>query len=365
MAHFRSVAFESRLVQKCLTVNLWGELSCEGAEGLCSVLAQCSLYSLTLNVHVELTDAVVDCIARCFTSLQTLCCVTFIIWGKLSLMGKTVLQRISDNNPTFLLYLQDLCNVPDESCSGVTCSFNVSSPFQDTEEDVLSLESDDCDDIDWTDFTSLTSLDFVINNFIINDDFSDWRCSSNRNDSLTEKPSVTIDKYSRDSDPFDPGRETDHLRRCLRENTSLRALTLTINNFENPGDNFKNEDDLWEALWKNKSLTTLTLTLNVYSGLNDKWLHCLVGGFAHSTSITTLNLTVNVCNEVSEDWLPKLCSILNQSDTLTTLRLHVSDHCATSGGHIYNFSKLKLECKSLSSLDLTVSFYGMKDSSSG
>ena len=329
-----------------------------------SILVQCSLYSLTLNVHVELTDAVIDCIARCLTSLQILSRVTFNIWGELSLKGKTVLQRMSDNNPTFLLNMQDLCKIPDESSSRVTCSFNDASPVQDTKEDVHSLVYNVRDEMEhWTESTSRTSLDVVINNFLINDILAHW------NDILTEKSSisalsVTSDNYSSHNYLFFPVWETV-VCHCLRNNTSLRTLTLFLNNFEDPGDDFICEDCLSEALAETKSLTTLTLTLNVYSGLNNSWLHRLVSSFTHSTSITTLSLTVNVCNEVSEDWLPQLCSILTRYDSLTTLRLHVSDQCATSGGHIYDFSKLKLECKSLSSFDLTVSFYGRKDSSSG
>ena len=150
----------------------------------------------------------------------------------------------------------------------------------------------------------------------------------------------------------------------LENNISLRELTLTINNFEELGGVTLHQDGLEGALATSKSLTTLTLTMNDYSVPDYELLDNLVYCLANNTSITTFTLSVIICNEVSEDWLPKLCSILTQSDSLRTLRLQVSDHCATSGGDIYDFSKLSLRCKSLSSIDLTVSFYGMAESSS-
>ena len=354
LVDFRPVGSENKSVPKQhLTVNLWGELSCDGAEGLCGVLAQCSLYSVTFNVHVELTDAVVDCIARCFLPLQ----VTFNIWGELSIKEKTVLQRISDNNPTVLLKVHDLCEVPDESCSGRPCSISDSSPVKGTGEDDFSLESDDSvvKHVVWTDVTWLTSLHVTLNNFTTK--FGFYSISTKK----TSIPSLSVTINNHCSE-YQENALTD-LCRCLRNNTSLRALTLTINNFEGPwlGKDHRYKYLLSSSLAKNKALTSLTLKVNRYSASGDEWLLSLVDCLAHSTSITELNLTVNVYSEISEDWLPKLCSILTRGDSLTTLRLQVSDHCA-SGGRIYDFSKLMLECKSLSTLDLTVSFYG---SSSG
>ena len=357
LADFRPVGFENKLVPKQhLTVNLWGELSCDGAEGLCSVLAQCSLCSVTLNVHVELTDAVVDCIARCFMPLQTLSLVAFNIWGELSIKGKTVLQRISDNNPTVLL---NWCEVPDESCSGRPSSISDSSPVKGTGEDDFSLEFDDRVEkhVQWTDVTWLTSLHVTLNNFTRK--FSCYSVSTEK----TSIPSlsVTINNHSSE---YQEGTLKD-LCRCLRNNTFLRALTLTINNFEDPGEeDLRYTYLLSTSLAKNKALTSLTLTVNRYDTPGDKWFLSLVDCLAHSTLITELNLTVNVYSEISEDWLPNLCNTLTRGDSLTTLRLQVSDHCA-SGGHIYDFSKLMLAYKSLSSLDLTVSFHGMVGSSSG
>ena len=44
--------------------------------------------------------------------------------------------------------------------------------------------------------------------------------------------------------------------------------------------------------------------------------------------------------------------------SLTTLRLKVNNHCATGESRLYDFSKLLIESRSLSLLELDVSFYG-------
>ena len=358
-----------------LTVNLWGELSLEGSEGLCDLFAQFPLSSLTLNVHSRLTDDFADCIARRFKPSQALPCLTLNVWGEVSLKGKDVLQEMSQNNPAVLLSVNDSCVVSDELFSGLDCSVN-NSPVKDSGRNEHSLKIKYEELVDWkscfrdvlTQNASLTSLNLTVNNFrheyisleetaflmgwkySLGDAFADISISA---------LSLTINNYSRCYQEWGAD-----LFRGLEDNSSLRVLTLTINNFEDPGGVTLYEYGLKEALAANKSLTTLTLILNQYSIPDYEWLDCLVNGLEDNTSITTFNLTVNICNEVSEDWLPELCNILTQSDSLKTLRLQVSDHCATSAGHIYDFSKLSLKSESLSSIDLTVSFYGTTESSS-
>ena len=168
--------------------------------------------------------------------------------------------------------------------------------------------------------------------------------------------------------------------------TSLNELTLTINHV-----NFIN--DSWvqrvcKGLAENKSVTTLTVTVNGVSRF-PYWVHSLIVGLAKNTSVTTLalnlndysegdedsfledemdspknttlttvKLTINMYKEISQDWLPKLCDLFENSSSLTALRLEVNNHCASNKSRLYDFSRLRLKCKSLSLLDLTVTFYG-------
>ena len=242
------------------------------------------------------------------------------------------------------------------------------------------------------------------------------------------------------------------LRNCLKENTSLTLLCVTVNNYKN-GDELEDEKvfhnlsgfaceetDQWyeglavglaeteslneltltinhitrtdycwvrsvcEGLARNETVTTLTVIVSVtgvtrvrFSGFSfpacDDWVPKLSRGLsannslttvtlianeysgcellegrhifwddkmdsADNTSLTTLNLTINICGEISEDWLPKLCDCLVNSSSLTTLRLNVNNHYATNKSRIYDFSKLRLKYRSLSSFELIVTFYG-------
>ena len=369
VASLRPVILTNELSPKQhLTINLWSELSSERSEGLCDLLARFPLCSLTLNVHGSLTDGFADCIMRCFKPPKALSCLTLNIWGEVSLKGKDVLQEMSQNNPAVLLNVNDSCVVSDELFSGLDCSVNNSFPVKDSGKNELNLKINHYEDGDWKDClhdaltqnVSLTSLNLTVNNFrhadLVEESWEYYLDDAWAATSISAL-SLTINNYS--SYYREWGAD---LFNGLENNSSLRVLTLTINNFEDLGGVIFHVHGLKGALEASKSLTTLTVTVNQYSVPDYDWLDCLVGVLAHNTSITTFNLTVNICSEVSEYWLPNLCSILTQSDSLKTLRLQVGDHCATSEGHIYDFSKLSLRCKSLSSIDLTVSFYGMTES---
>ena len=147
----------------------------------------------------------------------------------------------------------------------------------------------------------------------------------------------------------------------LAENETVTTLTVTVSN-----DHDFHLCEMWalflnSGLAKNKSLTTLTLTMNLYSegerleGCNPSRFNIVYPG---NTSLPTLNLTINICREATEDWLPNICHLLVNRSSLTTFRLNVNNHCATNESRIYDFSKLRLKCRSLSSFERTVTFYG-------
>ena len=147
----------------------------------------------------------------------------------------------------------------------------------------------------------------------------------------------------------------------LSVNSSIASLTVTVSDYK------FSSCELWVAplkscVAKNKSLTTLTLTLNDYS--DGQQLGMLYrgrrdGDFPENTSLTELNLTVNIRSEVSEDWLPTFCDyLMRDCSSLRTVRLQVNNRCATSKSRIYDLSKLRLKYRSLSSFELSVTFYG-------
>ena len=403
MAHFRPVVVENGLVpEQHLTANIWGELTCEGAAALCEVLTRSTLSSLTLNVHGKLTDNIAICIARHLELHKTLSSLTVNIWSELTTKG----NGLSNNNLTVTINVQEVHIVADESCHGHDISIDnptslrtLFTKVKDTGNDDLSLTVNINRDMleDWNyclrdclaENTSLTALTLTINN--CSGMSGDWGNALlghglAKNTSLNAL-TLTIYNYSIMS-----GRWGYGLCNSLEKNTSLNALTLTIYNYGdirggwgcflgyglakntsltaltltiyNYGDM---SGDLGYSsvnrLAKNTSLNALTLTFNNYSDMAGDWASELGDVVAKMKSLTSFSLSVNTCAQVREDWLPRLCSILETSETLTAVRITVNDQCITSGGRAYDFSKLTVKCSSLALLDLTVSFYGMGDSS--
>ena len=146
-----------------------------------------------------------------------------------------------------------------------------------------------------------------------------------------------------------------------RHTKSITSLTVTVIDYEYLNcAQWVQFLKVWLA--ENKSLTTLTLTVKDYSEAegHDDWLHVLRrDDIPENSSLTELNLTVNIRSEVSEDWLPSFCDYLMMNcSSLRTVRLQVNNRCATSESRIYDFSKLRLKYQSLSTFELSVTFYG-------
>ena len=145
----------------------------------------------------------------------------------------------------------------------------------------------------------------------------------------------------------------------LNASVSTLTVSLTVTDF------YTNESPriFGDGLAMNKSVTTLSLTINE-CGEGESVIPLVLrhsGVFRYltrNTSLTTFNLTLNSSKEVSDDWLPGLCEALEVNSSLTTLRLKVNNHCATGKSHLYDFSNLLIESRSLSLLELDVSFYG-------
>ena len=146
----------------------------------------------------------------------------------------------------------------------------------------------------------------------------------------------------------------------LPENKSVTSLTVTVSDYKYLSC-AEWAHSLKSCLAGNQSLTTLALTVNDYSEgeQHDDWVLRFRGDTLKNTSLTDLNLTVNIRSEVSENWLPSFCDCLMENcSSLRTVRLQVNNHCATSKSRIYDLSKLRLKYRSLSTFELSVTFYG-------
>ena len=153
------------------------------------------------------------------------------------------------------------------------------------------------------------------------------------------------------------------LNQGLSLNSSITTLTLTITVAADETGDIIRLSSFDHGLSVNTSITTLSITINE-CGDGESFIPQFLGAFgvlqglANNTSVTTFNLTLNSSKEVSDDWLTVLSVILRANTSLTTLRLKVNNHCATGKSRLYDFSKLLIESRTLSLLELDVSFYG-------
>ena len=153
----------------------------------------------------------------------------------------------------------------------------------------------------------------------------------------------------------------ESLNFVFSSNKSVRTLTVTVTVNDFHIEAFP--EIFGEGLAKNSSIATLSLTINEY-GEGQSHIPLVLdrsGVFEHltrNTSVTTFNLTLNSSREVSDDWLPGLRNAVNKKSSLTTLTMKVNNHCATGESRLYDLSNLLIESRSLSLLELDVSFYG-------
>ena len=246
--------------QESVTLNVWGELTDDGAEALYNVLPCTWLCHLTLNIHGKLTDDFLHCTARHVDKQKLLCPITINTWDQLTNEGKALFQELElDKNPAVTL---NVCNVhvthispSDESGDNKIVSIeNPASLVALLEEAentgkenltvTINVQSDDstCDDSDgssgriWNDILplglprncTLNSLTLTINNF---------------------SPRSTELSFT--------------LIGCLKGCISLKSLTLTLNEYNTLGYTYRSH--LYEELGRNTSVISLTLTLNIYS----------------------------------------------------------------------------------------------------
>ena len=397
VAHFLPAVVDKGLLpEQHLTVNLWGELSCEGAEALCETLMGTPLSHLTLNVRGKLTVGIASCTARCVNLNKTLSSVSVNIWGSLAKEERNLFQVILDENPAVMLNVHEVHLHPDESSEdpdvyvdnltslptpitqlrntrqgklsvAIFCSRHMNEQshlshafMENTSLNALTLTVDGS--YDYHSFHSflfrleeLNALTLKINDYNDYGDFLVYNVVEDlhRNRSL-KALTVIINKFGKGQDVI----EVRHiiLARDL-VNTSLNAFTLTVNSY----CTFSSGKML--AFFFLTPFSTLTLTISIYRDISVGWEGDLGDVLAENKSLSTLNLTLNIYGEGNDDFVPKFWDILMRCQSLTTLRLRLNDQRVTQGSRGYDLSKLVVKSKSLSLIDLTVSFYGVQDTS--
>ena len=300
VAHFRPAVVEMGLGTKHhLTVVLWGDLKCDGADNLCEILVPVPLTSLTLKVHGNLSDGVANIIKRYIRRQNTLSALTINAWRKLAPGTGTLLQELSDKNVTVQVKEHDVSVVPTEACNAVDVSIDNPASLTPMFSEVRNTRKK------------------RINLKIINDHkvISDW-------------PRLLGD--------------------ALAENTSLTTLDLTVSNYTmNPGIG----KDLGDSLLRSSSLTVLSLTISNYSDMARGWECTLINSLAKMTSLTTLSLAIDDRGEV-RTYEGDLMAV----GSLSTLSVVINGSKLT-----YFWGKFLMkcleECNSLKTLCLTSNSY--------
>ena len=370
------------------SLNLWGELSCNGAEALGKLLLDPLPSRLTINIHGRVSDHVANSLVSYQQLHKTFSFITFNIWGEMTRDGKNAFEGLSSGSPNHHVDLNvhdvtpDYCPDGFDYCTEVpstltpvltkvktsaTRELNLTSSS--TGEDFGHVLGDGL-----TNNTSLTSLTLTVNNY--SDKSGIWMQSLSDNlakfTSLTTL-SLTVNNYSGKMDDW-----TSRLGDGLSKNTSLLTLTLTINKdgdwIQSLGDGLArntslstlslivNKGGVWmrrlsDGLAKNTSLTTLTLAVNNYRGKRGGWMRSLGNGLAENTSLTRFNLAVNNYNTKRGDWMFHLGNGFAKNTSLTTFALAVNNN--KSGDWLQSLFCSLSENTSLTTLNLTVNKSGV------
>ncbi|XP_015770110.1 PREDICTED: uncharacterized protein LOC107348570 [Acropora digitifera] len=392
--------------QENVTLNVWGELSVDGAEALYNILPCTWVCCLMLNIHGKLTDDFLHCTARHVDKQKPLCPITINAWDQLTNDGEALFKELElDKNPAVTLNVCEV-HVPSDELGdnkivsidnpaalialfeeaektgkeNLTVTINVQSddPTCDDSDDSTSDDSDDStsDDSDdsigrsWSDSMvpclprncSLNSLTLTINYFSPKSTEWSFTLISFLESCISLKLlNLTLNECNGKR----TGSFVSRLREGLGRNTSLISLTLTLNIYTRP-HNFSSldlEDIPEDDVVPNISINSFTLTINNFSITSYLRLSSAVL-LSNYMSLNTFNLTINNWDEVDE--CDASCDIflifLNEVMTVTnsrTLRLKINDLRLRSGEYPkYDFSKLAEKSPSLELIELTICRYG-------
>ena len=361
-----------------LTVVLWGELSCDGAEALSEVLVRAPLTSLALKMHGRVTDNVAYCIARYVRRHNTLSSMAIDVWGELAPGTRSFLQGLSSSDQTVEVKVHDVCVLPDESCNALSVSIDSIASLKpvlykikstSVEKINLKIVNDDGGSKDWTHLvgdalaenTTVTALDVTINNHMTNvtaDFGKDLGESLLRCSSMTVL-NLAINNYTKMAEGWECS-----LVKSLSKLASLTTLSLAIDDHgevrtvgeESLGEglmamkslstlsvviNGSNLEEFWSyflrnCLKENNSLSLLCVTVNNYADDTEDpdfpcdyeepnyWYEGLADGLARTTSLNELTLTINNITRIDNFWVESVCKGFVENESVTTLTVTVS-----------------------------------------
>ena len=374
--------------QERVTLNVWGELTVDGAEALYNVLPCTSVCHLTLNIHGKLTDDFLHCTARHVDNQKPLRPLTINTWEQLTSEGKALFKELElDKNPAVTLNVFDVQVPSDESGDNKIVSIdNPKSLIKLLEEAentgkenlavTINFQSDDstCDDSDdstshsWNDSLllglpincSLNCLTLTFNNFSLRSTVLSFRViGCLESCTLLKSLNLTLNEYNSWSYTY-----ASDLRKGLGRNTSLISLTLTLNIYTRPFDDYNFDDISDDDLVPNILMDSFTLTINDFSSTrNDldgrvNYINSVSGLksgvlWFNYKSLSTFNLTLNRRDAVSVSSLLAFLDAVMKVNSLRTLRLKIN----VSSSLNFDLSNLEVKSPSLELLELTICRY--------
>ena len=316
-----------------LTVNIWGEMSCEAVKPLFEVLAPSLITFLTFNLYGTLTSEVANSIARCLERCKTLSFLSINIWGDLTTDGGLVLSTLSKSNLTVQVNVHDFCVGPDESNnvldiqSAALRAFFIKIKDRRKENVSLTINNNGYVTKEWTrclgdalaENTSLTSLDLTVNSRLVDADLGE-----HLGNSLLQSSSLTSLSLTFNCSNMKEGWECK-LGERLNLIPSLTELSLELNDYsEWNQEACLSQSKLSDVLVAIRSLSSLSVVINTISMVS-YWDKVVGDCLRECTSLKKLSLTFNV-EDYFENGFAGLNDGLATTSSLDTLSLAIFCH---------------------------------------
>ena len=382
--------------QERVTLNVWGELTVDGAEALYNVLPCTSVCHLTLNIHGKLTDDFLHCTARHVDNQKPLRPLTINTWEQLTSEGKALFKELEldknqavtlnvcdvqvpsdesgdneivsiDNPASLIKLLKDAENTGKENLT-VTINVKGDDSTSDYIDDSICFDSDDSTVCSWNDSLllrlprncALNCLTLTFNNFSLRSTVLSFRViGCLESCTLLKSLNLTLNEYNKWSYTY-----ASDLRKGLGRNTSLISLTLTLNIYTRPFDDYNFDDISDDDLVPNILMDSFTLTINDFSSrrydLDGRVSYInSVSGLKSGVlwfnykSLNTFNLTLNRRDAVSVSSLLAFLDAVMKVNSLRTVRLKIN----VSSSLNFDLSNLEVKSPSLELLELTICRY--------
>ena len=341
------------LVEKTLTINLWGELSIRNTDILGGHLLQISpLSSLTLNVNGKVRKNVAECPVNFFVTCNVLLSLTINLSGEITSQGLTALQRLHREGQLqpFKLNVNGLVTEDQESSSAQN---NCSTSFA-LLNHISNLTPNEVREI-FSGSKSLTELSVAVDSHVHSvhnyaGTLSIW--GNGLGDGLSNNKSLTTFSLTVHNSPGTSGIWGKCLGEGLSNNKSLTTFSLTVHNHTDTTGLWGN--GLGEGLSNNKSLTTFSLTVHNYTDPTGNWEYGLGRGLSNNKSLTTFSLTVHNHTDPTSSWEYGLGRGLSINKSLTTFSFTVHNYAETIAIWANSLGEGLSNNKSLTTFSLTV-----------